>query len=66
MKYIFNGSDREDRDGITVAEVVAQHTESGDGVAVAVNDAVLPRSAWESTVLADGDRVEMLTAVQGG
>ena len=66
MKYIFNGSDREDRDGITVAALVAEQTESGEGVAVAVNDAVVPRSAWESTALADGDRVEMLTAVQGG
>ncbi|ACZ30488.1 thiamine biosynthesis protein ThiS [Xylanimonas cellulosilytica DSM 15894] len=36
------------------------------GVAVAVNDAVVPRGAWTSTVVAAGDRVEVVTAVQGG
>ncbi|WP_020520446.1 sulfur carrier protein ThiS [Catelliglobosispora koreensis] len=36
------------------------------GVAVAVNGEVVPRSAWESHLLADGDSVEVLTAAQGG
>jgi thiamine biosynthesis protein ThiS len=27
---------------------------------------VVRRSAWDSTTLADGDQVEVLTAVQGG
>ena len=36
------------------------------GVAVAVNGTVVPRSAWSEVDLADGDRVEVLTAAQGG
>ncbi|HLR96422.1 MAG TPA: sulfur carrier protein ThiS [Jiangellaceae bacterium] len=36
------------------------------GVAVAVNAAVVPRSAWASTTLDDGDSVEILSAVPGG
>jgi len=36
------------------------------GVAVALNDAVVPRGAWPSTVVAAGDRLEVVTAVQGG
>ena len=35
------------------------------GVAVALNRTVLPRSAWQ-TSLSDGDRLDVLTAVQGG
>jgi sulfur carrier protein len=35
-------------------------------VAVAVNDAVLPRAAWESATLVSGDRIEIITAVAGG
>jgi len=35
-------------------------------VAAALNETVVPRSRWSATVLADGDRVEILTAVQGG
>lgn len=35
------------------------------GIAVALDWAVLPRSDWH-TVLSDGARVEVVTAVQGG
>ena len=36
------------------------------GVAIAVDDAVVPRSAWSTTNIRPGDRVEVVTAVQGG
>jgi sulfur carrier protein len=36
------------------------------GVAAAVNGSVVPRSAWESRALADGDRVLVIRATQGG
>lgn len=36
------------------------------GVAVAVDLAVLPRGRWATTVLADGQQIEIVTAVQGG
>lgn len=35
------------------------------GIAVAMDDAVLPRSSW-TTKLFDGARLEVVTAVQGG
>lgn len=36
------------------------------GVAVAVNDEVRRRQEWERTTLQEGDRVEVVTARQGG
>lgn len=36
------------------------------GVAVAHNSQVVPRSQWFATALAEGDDVELVTAVQGG
>jgi sulfur carrier protein len=36
------------------------------GVAVAVDGEVVPRGQWESFVLAEDARVEVLTAMQGG
>jgi len=36
------------------------------GIAVALNGEVVPRSAWDVTDLRPGDRVEVLTAAQGG
>jgi thiamine biosynthesis protein ThiS len=35
-------------------------------VAVAVNDAVVPRSGWLTRPLADGDQVLVIQATQGG
>jgi sulfur carrier protein len=61
-----NGEPREVAAGTTLAAVVATLTAAGSGVAVAVNGQVVPRGAWPSTRLGDGDRVEVLTAVQGG
>lgn len=51
----------------TVADAVALvAAESTRGVAVALNDSVVPRAAWTSTPVTDADRVEVLTAIQGG
>ena len=52
-----------------VASVVAVPTgvaAAPTGVAAAVNDRVVPRSTWSSIVLRDDDRVEVVSAVQGG
>lgn len=50
---------------ITVAALVDSLGFPDRGVAVAMDDAVLPRSRW-TTELFDGARLEIVTAVQGG
>lgn len=66
MRVTINGQEQELPDGATVAAAVARVTDAERGVAVAVNDEVVPRTAWSTTPVGDGDRVEVLTAVQGG
>ncbi|MFI1399088.1 sulfur carrier protein ThiS [Streptomyces sp. NPDC020681] len=61
-----NGEVRELATGTTLDALVADLTAAPSGVAAAVNEAVVPRSQWAGTRLGDGDRVEVLTAVQGG
>jgi sulfur carrier protein len=46
--------------------LVARFSAATSGVAAALNETVVPRSHWAATELAEGDRVEILTAVQGG
>lgn len=36
------------------------------GIAVALDDAVIPRSRWSRTELTPGQKLEIVTAVQGG
>lgn len=66
MTITINGDVVELGSGATVEQAVVRVTEAGAGVAVAVNDAVVPRGEWSSTRLRPDDRVEVLTAVQGG
>jgi len=61
-----NGESREVPPGTTLDQVVAELSVAPSGVAAAVNESVVPRGAWAATALAAGDRVEILTAVQGG
>lgn len=52
----------------TLAELVLGRSlpAKGKGVAVALNDTVVPRAQWPSTPLADGDRVEIVRPIVGG
>jgi sulfur carrier protein len=62
-----NGERRELRDPATVeVAVLATGAPDGRGVAVAVDGEVIPRGAWATTEVRDGQQVEVLRAVQGG
>lgn len=52
--------------GATVSDLVDGLGCGRRGVAVAVGEQIVARSAWETTKLEAGDRVEVLHAVQGG
>jgi sulfur carrier protein len=66
MNVSVNGEPRELRTGTTLDDLVASLTRAPSGVAAALNETVVPRGRWADTALGDGDRVEVLTAVQGG
>ncbi|MDA0565416.1 sulfur carrier protein ThiS [Streptomonospora sp. S1-112] len=66
MDVTINGRPSSVAPHTTVAEVVASLTRSAGGVAVALNDEVVRRADWATTVVAENDRIDVLTAVQGG
>ncbi|WP_329116063.1 sulfur carrier protein ThiS [Streptomyces sp. NBC_01465] len=66
MNVSVNGDARTITPGTTLDLLVATLTAAPAGVAAAVNETVVPRGQWPATALGDGDRVEILTAVQGG
>ncbi len=53
-------------EGTDLRALVTQRVEHVEGVAVACNEAVVPRSEWAETFVRDGDRIEILVAAQGG
>jgi thiazole synthase len=68
MKIEVNGSVVSLAAGSTVRSAIeASGAATGDrGVAVAVDGEVVPRSEWDTTTLAEGQKVEVLAAIQGG
>lgn len=67
MTVTVNGQERTVDAGTTVADLVEEVAgrRDGRGIAVARNGEVLHREDWEDAV-DEGDRLEILNAVQGG
>ncbi len=68
MIVTVNGRPNQLATGATVADVLRRlgHDPQRPGAAVAVNGELVPRGRWGAKGLAEGDRVEVLGAVQGG
>ncbi len=68
MRVELNGERISLPDGAAVSEAVqaAGADAQQRGLAVAVDGEVVPRSEWEGTQLRDGQRIEVLAAIQGG
>ena len=62
-----NGEPRE-RAGATITELLADLgvEARARGVAVAVDGEVVPRAEWDARRINEGERVEALSAMQGG
>lgn len=66
MKIQINAQPREFAEALSVGALVAQLGMKTDRVAVELNLEIVPRSQWESTILKDGDRLEIVHFVGGG
>ena len=61
-----NGKERELEEGFTVAGFLAQMGLDRRLVAIELNGEILKRERYDSTLLAEGDRMEVVRFVQGG
>ena len=68
IRISLNGEPEEAPANETVRALVARKgmEDWGGGLAVAINEFVVPHGKWDERTLAEGDRVEMITASQGG
>jgi sulfur carrier protein len=66
MKASINGEEFDLPDGSTVRDVLARVQAPERGIAVAKNDRVVRRSAFEHERVCEGDRIEIIRAVAGG
>lgn len=66
MNITLNGATRPINPGLTVSGLIQQLGYQGKRIAVERNGEIVPRSAHESTPLAEGDTLEIVVAVGGG
>ncbi|HWV10611.1 MULTISPECIES: sulfur carrier protein ThiS [unclassified Pseudomonas] len=66
MRIQLNGEPFELPDGQSVADLIGRLDLAGRRVAVELNLDIVPRSQHVSTVLKDGDQVEVVHAIGGG
>ena len=68
MKVELNGEVVALPEGAALTEAIEASGANGEqrGVAVAIDGEVVPRSEWSRTSLREGQKVEVLAAIQGG
>lgn len=66
MQIILNGDPHQVQDRITLHELIDQLKGTHTNFAVALNQVVVPRSAYHEVWLHANDKVEVVTAFQGG
>lgn len=66
MQIVLNGEARTAAPGLSVAGLLAEIGIDARKVAVERNLEIVPKSAFANTVLADGDRLEIVHFIGGG
>ena len=63
-----NGNEKELDTQLNLSEFVSQHlnTKEPRGIAVALNEMIIPRQRWEAILINENDSIEIVHAVQGG
>jgi len=66
MKISLNGEIKEfDRDSMTIQELL-EIIDYGKGIAIALNETFILKTKYQETTIKDGDRLDILSPVQGG
>jgi sulfur carrier protein len=66
VQITVNGRTQDLAEGTTLTMLVRAVSDRETGIAVALNNEVVRHGAWTTTELNDGDRIDIVTAVQGG
>ncbi|RMF90642.1 MAG: sulfur carrier protein ThiS [Nitrospinota bacterium] len=66
MKVRINGEMQEVRENITITELLEDLGIRSPFIAVAVNREIVPKTAYLTTTIQEGDTIEIVHPVQGG
>lgn len=66
MQIVLNGETRECNDNVTLLELIKSLGIETKVMAAAINMEIVKQQEWQSRVLVDGDKIELLDFVGGG
>jgi thiamine biosynthesis protein ThiS len=66
VKLTINGEEKSFADGLSLVALVEKLGMKPDRVAIELNREIVARDRWPSTMLQDGDRLEIVHFVGGG
>jgi sulfur carrier protein len=66
IQLSINGQPRQFPPGANIGHLINELALAGKRIAVERNGEIVPRSRYAETLLADGDRLEIVVAVGGG
>ena len=66
MTVIVNGHPQQVSAGVTLAELLTEMQFPRRGIAVEINEAIVPRMRYAEQTLTEGDRLEVVSLVGGG
>ncbi len=66
MNIVINGDSKEVENGITLQELLSSLSLEGKVMAAAVNMEIVKQDQWDSFILNDTDKLELLDFVGGG
>lgn len=66
ISILFNGENKTLDRELPLSQAIESLEIKGNSFAIAINENFIPKSNYGSTVLHDGDQVELLVPMQGG
>lgn len=66
MQILFNDEPMQCAEGLTIVTLLDQLRQLKPGVALALNQQILPRERWERQQVRDGDQILLFQVIAGG
>ena len=66
MRILFNDEPMQCAEGLTIVTLLDQLRQLKPGVALALNQQILPRERWELQQVRDGDQILLFQVIAGG
>ena len=66
IKIKLNSEDKEIEENCSINDFLQKNGLNNSNLAIAVNDSVIPKSEWNTKIIANGDKILLIKAAYGG